>query len=520
MPTIILPEDTWFYLSRTFLESKDIRNLSITSRALRRHLLPITFRVLTFRGFTNTCRHTIPSLFAHFRRMQEFIHYVRSYKIIFSVIHRVEVRNWVDYTLLDVSQDVIISEACLEKLKGLWRATYQCLVALINDIPNLRHVAFYETATISKPSEPLFPDRSFRPYEPFNRSQSVEFQLREIGEDSPGFIVPSFVEAGWISGEPGRPSDAPTYRYFSDILEYTPSILVSAKLYSPVIISLSHSTIAKFKSIRRLAVAVYPAIATLSIINAVDYSNVNAIFANTPNLRHLSVVPFRWTVNPFVIPLNSMPKLESYMGPSELWTQIFCGRAVRELYLLEYWTGRSSYLVYPAKAAFPILNKMEAFTVDSRIHIRVLDIVHFASVSAEQLKTLAIALPNLEVLGLRRDRGSKSSTTEFVRYLDAVSPFLHLQKLHVFCWGNATVDITALPAMCRHHPSPSLTEIQFISVCTARWRADAGWIYYPDSMGTIVNSHAVCELESDDELWTILEDSVHPKIVEAGPSKG
>ncbi|KIJ38591.1 hypothetical protein M422DRAFT_33199 [Sphaerobolus stellatus SS14] len=452
--------------------------------------------------------------------MQEFIHYVRSNEIIFSVIHRVEVRNWVDYTLPYVSPDVIISEACLEKLTELWRATYQCLVALINDIPNLQHVAFYETATISKRLEPLFPDRSFRPYEPFNGTQSVEFQLREIEEDSPGFIVPSFVEAGWISGEPGRPSDAPTCRYFSDILEHTPSILVSAKLYSPVIISLSRSTIAKFQSIRRLAVAMFPDVAALGHINAVDYSNVNAIFANTPDLCHLSVVPFRWRLKPFVIPPNSMPKLESYMGPSELWTQIFCGRAVRELYLLETWSGHDSYLVYQARAAFPILNEIEAFTVDSRIHIRVLDIVHFAAVSAEQLKTLAIALPNLEVLGLRRDRGSKSSTTEFVRYLDAVSPFLRLQKLHVFCWGNATVDITALPVMCRHHPSPLLTEIQFISVCTARWHADAGWIYYPDSMGTTVNSHAVCELEPNDELWTILDDSLHPKEVEAGPSKG
>ncbi|KIJ51924.1 hypothetical protein M422DRAFT_26288 [Sphaerobolus stellatus SS14] len=452
--------------------------------------------------------------------MQEFIHYVRFNKIIFSVIHRVEVRNWVDYTLPYVSQDIILSEACLEKLKELWRATYQCLVVLINDIPNLRHVAFYETVTISRRLEPLFPDRSFRPYDPFNRSQSVEFQPREIGKDSPEFIVPSFVEAGWISGEPGLPSNVPTYQYFSDILEHTPSILVSAKLYSPVIIGLSRSTIAKFKSIRRLAVVVFPAGATLAEMDAADYSNVNAIFANTPDLRHLSVVPFRWTLKPFVIPPNSMPKLESYMGPSELWTQIFCGRAVRELYLLEYWSGRTSYLVHPSKAALPLLNKMKAFTLDSGTHIRILDIVHFAAVSAEQLKTLAIALPNLEVLGLRRDRRSKSSTTRFVRYLDAVSPFPRLQKLHVFCWGNATVDITALPAMCRHHPSPSLTEIQFISVCTARWHADAGWIYYPDSMGTTVNSHAVCELESNDELWTILDDSLHLKNVEAGPSKG
>ncbi|KIJ38598.1 hypothetical protein M422DRAFT_258706 [Sphaerobolus stellatus SS14] len=262
----------------------------------------------------------------------------------------------------------------------------------------------------------------------------------------------------------------------------------------------SRSTIAKSKFIRCLAVVVFPAVAILGDIDAVDYSNVNAIFANTPDLRHLSVVPFRWTLKPFVIPSNSMPKFELYMGLSKLWTQIFCGRAVRELYLLEYWSGR---------------NSGPAFTLDSRIHIRVLDIVHFTALSAEQLKTLAIALPNLEVLGLRRCYGFKNNTTRFVRYLDVVSPFPRLQKLHVFYWGDATVDITALPAMRRYHPSPSLTEIQFISVCTARWHADAGWIYYPNSMRTTVNLHAVCELESNDAL----DYSLHPKKVEAGPSK-
>ncbi|KIJ56022.1 hypothetical protein M422DRAFT_773992 [Sphaerobolus stellatus SS14] len=382
----------------------------------------------------------------------------------------------------------------MEKLMTLWKATYRSLVALINDIPNLQYMAFHETGSAWALTEPPFPAKFPARYELSIRSQYLEYQLGDVRSTSAEFVVPNFVEPRLIlDGVGERAADMDLY--LKDILDSASFPLVSAKIHTLFITSLSSSMITKFESIYRMSIAFLHN----GYYDNLDYTNIQNLFANIPKLRQLHIGPYEHSAKRLVILTDSMPNLESFMGPEELWPLFTRGRSIHELYRLQ---GPPRLHSEPSAS----ISKLERFTADSRLNNHILDLSPLPVVSEEHITTLSILLPNLEVLGSRCDRSKHQSL--LVYYLDAVSAFRRLKQLHILCLGavSATVpDIKSLPAPFHHHPSPLLDEIRFISVCTARWHPDLGWNYYPYCMETTVSSHA-CELDHHDELWPMIDD--------------
>ncbi|KIJ37211.1 hypothetical protein M422DRAFT_260374 [Sphaerobolus stellatus SS14] len=180
-----------------------------------------------------------------------------------------------------------------------------------------------------------------------------------------------------------------------------------------------------------------------------------------------------------------MPHLETYMGPGLLVPQILPNQKVRRLGLIEPILLPQMQGLFPSEGELKkIITSLKELPEDLRANIRVLDIVQLLTISQEHNPTMATLFLNVEVVAVIGDAKTPTESI-FVPYLDAFAIFRQLKMLHIFCGPRLTqAVIELLPKPCYHHPSPLLTELHVMGICTGRWDPKNGWIYYPESKET------------------------------------
>ncbi|KIJ35589.1 hypothetical protein M422DRAFT_262173 [Sphaerobolus stellatus SS14] len=251
---INISEDAWLYLSDNYLEKQDIYNLSMTCRTFRTYLLPIVFRKLTFSGLRANYSESITRRFAHLKRLEQHIDLLRSDERIFSAVRRVEMRNWVYFKQRNIFSGRENTSKLIQKLTEVWSAAYQAVVALINDLPNLQYISFYEGLNSTIPMVSPFSDPSLRTYCPLHRSEYLEFHLFDLHGNTARFTIPNSIET---LRSPSLIPRLSRSNYFHDILSTIPHRLVSARLNSRFLANLPPFVITKFKSLHHLAIVIF-----------------------------------------------------------------------------------------------------------------------------------------------------------------------------------------------------------------------------------------------------------------------
>ncbi|KIJ26331.1 hypothetical protein M422DRAFT_55592 [Sphaerobolus stellatus SS14] len=285
--------------------------------------------------------------------------------------------------------------------------------------------------------------------------------------------------------------------YSYDVIQAVPFLLVSARLSTPLIASLSHSMLTKLESIRRLAILFSN---TSNVDPIVAHDNIQRIFAKATKLVQLCLLSFNKGSN-LIIPKGSMPNMKSYMGPVALLENIDSERKIRSLHLTQKFST-----VAMGVSEFQALALSEKLSVDCKDNIRVLDLIHLPILSEERLKIIARIWPNVEVLVLSRLQKKVTLIRPFI------FPFRRLQRLRILPPSMRQIE-SPLESL-NHHPSTSLREIHFISVCTARWQ-ECRWSFYSEP--SVELTPMVCQLNPSDELIVLINRTLNSKPVETTP---
>ncbi|KIJ48292.1 hypothetical protein M422DRAFT_247614 [Sphaerobolus stellatus SS14] len=259
------------------------------------------------------------------------------------MVSRKKLQNWVVFMLQHFDMS---NESLSLRLKELWKTTYQAMVVLVNDIPNLQYMAFYEMLYSG-----ILPGLSF--------------------SDSSLLKVLSCVETQFLNR---RMWDQSILGYLNDIIDSTSFRLISANLNNSRIASLTPFIIPKFDSIRRLGLTGSTAGKNLS-------SSLNYIFRR---VYDLVIIPqhHHHVAHSLVIPTDWAPKLDSYMAPGTFLQQIFPGLTIHSLHL----TGQ---------LGVSVISMRQEISEIVRVNIRVLDVSSLPEFVGQEFKALSNIWPNV-----------------------------------------------------------------------------------------------------------------------------
>ena len=326
---VSLPDDLWFHIASTYLHKADTSRLSQTCWQIRFVTLPLVFRRLIFTSSSRYWKsYQLKQQLIHVLDQQRCVHLCSQTRLIFTSIRHIELHNWATTQLryahiypsdlntqspgsneaLLSSQDYRVKSAELD-VRCRWFATYEMIVKLINILPNLRSITFYEAFN----NEEFMPKRRYVPFdEPSwvdNESDwsysMLEFAVPPSSLGTRRVSVPSII----VSHLHSDPSKACKIReaYFTELLTRCSLPLHSLRLVSKFILNLPIRIYSRFNTLQRLA-----------IVGCVDgpekelwKTHFPIIMKRSSNLRHLDLWPeYGGTRGIEGIELLNLPMLE------------------------------------------------------------------------------------------------------------------------------------------------------------------------------------------------------------------
>ncbi|KIJ56162.1 hypothetical protein M422DRAFT_63123 [Sphaerobolus stellatus SS14] len=441
------PEDLWIYLSENYLDRCDILELSKTCRTVRATTLPLLFKEVVFTGLVYAATISVTTSFAQLVRTRERILLCNRHPAIFNAVRHVEVRNWVDIEISHFNGDPV-TVSTYEEFINLWLKTYESLVELINRLPQLRSIAFYERKISQQRIESPFLGNTLRLTDPFDSCNYLELTVSKTISNTARLYIPS------IFRNRSRSNSSYSYWqiYFNQIIGQGSFTLHSAKLHGDYIARLPANLLRGFVHIRRLAVLFYTGRRWETSL----YSNLEYITGNAFNLNLVAILPFKLAPSTSLLPHDLQLKLRSYAGPVTLLSE----------------TNDLDTLRVVDKTSNEAIPFIERWATKSMDNVRVLDLSSILNLSDYQLEQTSTIWPRVEDLTLHQN--FFGFLLSFGQIISKIIAFRFVETLSVRGFHEIT-GTQPTKETAKYRPNHALKEICFIGISLISWQEGWGW---------------------------------------------